>query len=435
MALPNNYSAIPSILDEISKLINNIRIDENESNDTLHLTANENILSKLAHSFLSSPLSNRYHLKTTRFAASEQWAEKSGLMFKALENVYNLEKYGTVAANNLFNSLLCDLRPLSGMHGIISTLATATHPNALIYTIAPSEGGHFATANMIRNIGRRSDFIKLDHTTKKLDLDYFSKIVNKQRPDAVVFDHGATLFEFPLKTAREILGENTLIVYDASHVLGLIAGKTFHNPLTEGCDILQGNTHKTFPGPHKSLIACKNESLGNRIFGNIDASMVSSQHTHHTIALLITILEMLIHGESYAKQMVSNAKCLAKNLLDKGFSVVNGNVNPTDTNMFLVEFGSDEECYDACKTLHIAKISTNARNLFGRCLLRIGVQEVTRRGMKETEMAYIAELFFKLLKQKGTQNHTANEVTSFVRQYNKIHYSFDDYLESLPMAL
>ena len=105
------------------------------------------------------------------------------------------------------------------------------------------------------------------------------------------------------------------IMYDGAHVLGLIAGGYFQDPLREGADMLVGSTHKTFPGPQGGIILCRDELAGD-IDEAVFPGLVSNHHLHHMAGLGIATAEMLEFGREYAGQIIKNAKKLAESLMN-----------------------------------------------------------------------------------------------------------------------
>ena len=144
------------------------------------------------------------------------------------------------------------------------------------------------------------------------------------------------LFPFPLKELKEIIG-NVPLIFDASHTLGLIAGNEFQNPLVEGADILQANTHKTFFGPQKGIILSNNRRLMEKISYNLSNALVSSQHTTSSIALFISLHETLLFGKEYARKVIENAKYLAKRLHEKGLNVLCADQGFTKNHQFFID--------------------------------------------------------------------------------------------------
>src|SRR5258706_6720195 len=230
-------------IQNIQSLIKNIRENEKDSLETLHITSNENRLSKLAESFLNFPLSFRYMFGSEPTGIIET---ATGLMLKGMPGVIDLDTIAQKAAREMFHASVSNFRPTSGLHATICTLTTATEPGDTIYSIDPDDGGHFATKHLVERIGRISRFVPWDLKNLTIDLDAFKKEIKMYPPHAIIFEHGTPLFNLPVKEVRKLVGENVLLIYDGSHTLGLIAGGEFQDPLREGCNILQGNTHKTF---------------------------------------------------------------------------------------------------------------------------------------------------------------------------------------------
>ena len=410
----------------MKNLIDKVRKDEKESLNTLHLTAYENRLSKLAQSFLKSTLSHRYHLGTIEEHQCQKIVTKGGrFMYKGLPGVYAMEKVARDRAQEMFHAALTDFRPTSGLHAMICTMAAATEPGDLVYSIAPDDGGHFATKHVLERLGRQSQYIPWDLKDLTPDLDAFAKKIKKSPPSAIFFEHGTPLFNLPVREIRELVGEDVLMIYDASHTQGLIAGGQFQDPLREGCNILQGNTHKTFPGPQKGMIHFRDLEYGRNISASLSAGMVSSQHTHHAIAEYITVLEMYEFGKAYAKQMMANANKLAKLLVGGGFELVEKDGVYTTSHEIMIKGDALGGYLNACRRLFACNISTNARVAFHQKVIRLGTQEVTRRGMKEKDMQYLARLFKRALIDKESSVSIKRDVLTFNRSFPNIHYSFD----------
>ena len=328
----------------------------------------------------------------------------------------------------MFRAELSYFRPTSGLHATLCTILAATKVNDVIYSIDPDDGGHFATRHLVQRAGRISAFIPWDSTTLTIDLEKFKKQITIQKPDVILFEHGTPLFNLPVAEVRTIVGPSVLIVYDASHTLGLIAGGTFQDPLSEGCDILQGNTHKTFPGAQKGMMHFKNKEFGEQITASINSGLISSHHTHHCIAEYVTTLEMDAFGAAYAQQMIRNGARLAQKLAENGIDLVGARGVFTTSHEILIKGDSVGGHYEGARKLMACGISTNARVAFRTKIIRIGTQEITRRGMKENEMDYIATLFKKALLDNESPHVLRKKIITFNNSFPHIHYSFDDKL-------
>jgi glycine hydroxymethyltransferase len=409
----------------LQRLIEGVRQDEMSIESMLSLTANENLPSRLCRSLFTSSLADHYHLGAAFERLPSNYLVKGGLMLKGLPQVCALEHAAEQAAREMFDAEVSDFRPLSGVHATLCTLSLATRPGDIVYSISPAHGGHFATRVLLEHIGRRSRYLPWDNASLTWDRASLAKAFRKSPPAAVLLDLGVVLKPLPVRALRELTGPRVCIIYDASHTLGLIAGKVFPNPLTEGCDVLQGNTHKTFPGPQKGMLHFRQQRFGNALCSKLSEGFVSSQHTHHAVALYVAMLEMQTFGRDYARQMVANAQALARALEVRGFELFRVDNVPTLSNTVLITATRGPDVYLACELLLRCGISTNARPFHGRGVLRIGTQQITRLGMREPEMEWIAEMFHRSLVRREPEEPLRHEVKAFVSRYRNVHYSFD----------
>jgi glycine/serine hydroxymethyltransferase len=411
-----------SILNTVQNLIEEVKEDETESLQTLHLTSYENRMSKLAESFLASPLSYRYNFSSN---ADSVLVTGSGLMLKGLPGVYELEEAAKKASREMFHATVPFFRPTSGLSATLCTVTTVSNPGDTIYSIDPDDGGHFATKHLAERCGRVSRYIPWDSKNLTIDMDAFAKMIKKYPPDMILFEHGTPLFNLPVKEVRKLVGDDVTIVYDGAHTLGLIAGGFFQDPLREGANMLQGNTHKTFPGPEKGMIFFRDLQFGESIVSSILSGIISNSHAHHLICLSITMLELYQFGKAYAAQMIKNGKVLAESLAAEGFDVVNKNGVFTTSHEVLIDGDSIGSNYEAAKKLFASGFSVNARKAFRRDIIRLGTEETTRRGMKENEMKEIAHLFRRIIIDKEAPENVKKDVISLNESFPNIHYSFD----------
>jgi len=210
----------------------------------------------------------------------------------------------------------------------------------------------------------------------------------------------------------------------------LIAGKCFQDPLKEGADVLVGSTHKTFPGPQGGIILC-GEELADKIDEAVFPGLVSNHHLHHVAGLGITAAEMLEFGEAYAKDTIRNAKKLAESLYELGFNVLCEDLGFTESHQLVMDVSDIGRAVEMAKKLEENNIILN-KNLLpwddvnrsnDPSGIRIGTQEVTRRGMKESEMAEIAEYIKRVLIDK---KDVKREVSEFMADYTEVHYAFEE---------
>lgn len=409
---------------DIKTLIEGLKNDEFESSSTLHLTANENRLSRVAESFLNSPLSYRYLLGSLDIRRGKKIVNTGGcFMFKGMPGLAELEFEAQKAIFEMFGARGVDFRPTSGMSASMGTALIFSKPGDNVYSLKYTFGGHFATRHFYSLMGRNQFDIAVDNKNFDLDYDSFEKQIKKYPAQLILLEPGTPLFSLDLKRIRKIAGPDAFIIYDGAHTLGLLAGGKFQTPFADGCDLIQGNTHKTFPGPQRGIVISKTEEIGDRVAKGFGAGLVSSAHANTYAALCITVLEMQRFGVAYAEQILSNAQALGNALLESGFDLLmRGNVF-TETEQVLI---LDDNNFVNCEKLHNANIATNARQGFDKEVIRIGVQEVTRRGMKEEDMKIIAGFIKRIILDNENPEAVKKDVEEFNLKFSEIHYSFDN---------
>lgn len=389
---------------------------------TLSLTANENILSETARTLGQNRHYERYLFNAQAIDGQCYAAEFNGMQVEHFPEVETLKALATQAVQAMFNAPYVEYRVLSGVHCTLSVLAALTEPGDCVWSLAPESGGHFATGPLVQKIGRHSVFFKLtaDGQIDLGDVDRQLQACGVQ-PAAVMLDHGLTTRAIALEPLRALLNrrgfERTLIIYDASHTLGLIAGKAFPNPLDEGADILQGNTHKSLAGPHRALIVCRRADLARRIEQTLSGAMVSSPNLPGMLQLFVSLLETQRYGQAYAQRMCANTRQLHDALAD----LPGWTLHPTDTHLLLLE---GERARQAAQQLNELGIRVNNKQINGRDCLRFGLQEITRLGISSEDLEALAHIIRNVL-SGGANGVDRIRLAHICQRLNRIHYSFD----------
>ena len=416
----------------LKEIKNLIKKEELVDQSFLHLTANETLISPFAQEVLSSPLYNRYLLEhlDMRFDSPSRL---NGFLFRGLNNVNKIEKSATEVCKKLFGADFVEFRCLSGLHAMQTTLVSLTEPGDTIMRVSTKDGGHFATQHLIKLFGRNSCCYVFDKKTRQIDLEKTKKVIEKERPSLLYIDAMNYLFPFPFKELKKIIGDVPLI-FDASHTLGLIAGGEFQNPLVEGVDILQANTHKTFFGPQKGIILSNNRRLIDKISYNLTNALVSSQHTSSSLALFISLHESLLFGKEYAKKIIENAQHLAKRLHEKGLKILCSDQGFTKNHQFFIdvtELGSGQGFLEKLLDAHI---SVNRTSPFEHVdAIRIGLQEITRRGFSIEDLDQIAEWISQIILKNRDPNEVSKEVIQLVNSRRNILFCGDDVKNEKPI--
>jgi glycine hydroxymethyltransferase len=199
----------------------------------------------------------------------------------------------------------------------------------------------------------------------------------------------------------------------------LIAGRQFQNPFKEGAEIMLGSTHKTFFGPQGGIILVKKDAdLAEQINLTLRPNpvLVDNYHHHRVAALAIALAELHAFGKEYAEQVVANAQTLAQALIEEEIAVVGAEWGYTKSHQVLLQTEDFDHGMKVCAQLEASDIIADVG-------VRLGSQEVTRRGMKTEQMPTIAKLIAKRL-QGIAPKLIKKEVHSLTRKFQAINYCF-----------
>jgi len=393
---------------------------EKNQKSCINLVASENIMSQRARKYLGADLNHRYCIPPFHDRPKEIWE------YPNQHYLRKIEKQVIEYAMQIYSGKWADVRPLSGNNVAYIILKGLVPSGGTVMSVPGDCGGHFSTKVICDSEKYKWVGLPYDRSEGIIDVQKLEKIANKVNPNLIFLDASMQLFPYPLKEIASIFGEKAVISYDASHTFGIIGGKKFQAPLTEGADIIHGSTHKSLFGPQKGMIICKeNGVISQKIKNIITPLFVSNMHIHHVAALGIALEEMIRYGEMYANQVVANSKALAKILYDKGFEVAYFNKGFTENHQIILSIGDYNKTYDIFEKLekvgiHVNGIKIPFRDKYG---LRLGTSELTRRGMKEREMSLIGDLFHSVVFSCNSLNIIKKRVRDFSFLFKDIHFS------------
>jgi glycine hydroxymethyltransferase len=396
--------------------------------ECLNLIASESVMSPLAEKFFVSDFSGRYD-------------EHSGpeRHYKGTKYSYEIEELCNDIFRNKFNTSFVDVRPISGSTANLAIYGAFTKPGDILISPGIPNGAHISHTRVglagIRGLKNIDMFF--DQENMNVDVEKTVDLIKKVDPKLIILGASMFLFPHPIKEIRESIDEDIKIMYDAAHVFGLVYNKKFQKPLEEGADVITSSTHKTFQGPQGGIIIGNrmDEKEWRKIENSLFPGVLSNTHIHRFPSLAITALEMNEFGEDYSSQTIKNAKVLGESLNKEGFKVLCSQLGFTESHQVIVdikEFGGGrmvadklEECNIICNKMSLPWDSQDdaTKNPSG---IRLGVQEMTRFGMKEKEMKIIADLFKKALIDKLNIERVKKEVIDFRNRFQEINYCFKD---------
>jgi len=407
-------------------------------NDSIPLIASENVPSPAVREAIISDFGNRY---------AEGWPGER--VYAGCTYIDEVEIQCMNLAKKLFGAEFADVRPISGVVANLAIYSAFSNPGDVM--IAPSipAGGHIShgkkehsgTAGLVH--GLDIEFFAFDSEEMNLDVDKTKAKVEDlssqgKLPKIAMFGGSVFLFPHPVKELADFLkGYNIHINYDAAHVAGLIAGGEFQDPLREGVDTMTMSTHKTLFGPQGGLVLAfeKNaEVIKKATF----PGLTSSHHIHHMAAKAVTFAEALEFGKDYAAQTIKNAKALAEELNNLGFKVLGEKKGFTQSHQAVVNVLDYGDGGKIEADLEKANIIVNRQLIPGDLKakrhymnpggIRLGSSEVTRLGMKESDMQQIASLIKNVVIDNKDAKEVASHVLELRKNFQKTQYCFDNKL-------
>ena len=395
--------------------------------DSLPMIASENILSPMVRRACDSDLHGRYAegLPGKRY-------------YQGCDDFDTIEEIGIDSAKRVFNCRFANIQSTSGTNSNIGSLKSLAKPGDKITAVSTADGGHISHARMGAVGLRGLDLVTYpwDEERMEPDIDAAASLIRKEEPAIALFGQSVFLFPTPLEELSQAAHEvGATVMYDAAHVMGLVAGGQFQDPLREGADVMTGSSHKTFPGPQGGFVLSdsEDEKLHRRLNSGIFPGVCSSYHLHHVAGKTIALSEFEEFGQSYAEDIVSNAQALGGALSAEGFDVIAEERGFTSSHQVVTRHGEIDSGAgrDAAATLEEAGIITNMNMLPGdtKALapsgLRLGTPELTRLGMGADEMQDVARFFARALIQGEDTSSVKSDVREFKSEFQTVQYCFE----------
>jgi len=379
--------------DEVFALIDR---EVERQNTTLQLIASENFTSPAVLRATGSVLTNKY---------SEGYPSKR--YYGGNEVIDQVEELARERAKALFHAPHANVQPHAGANANMAVYLAMLQPGDTVLGMRLDQGGHLTHGSPVNASGRLYHFVSYGVTPsdERIDYDQVRDLALAHRPKIIVA--GATAYPRVIdpRPFREIADEaGALLMFDAAHIAGLIAGGVHPNPMEHGADIMTLTTHKTLRGPRAGAILCTAE-LAEAIDKSVFPGLQGGPLDHVIAAKALAFAEAATpEFREYAAQIVRNAAALAEALAGHGLRLVSGG---TDNHLMLVDLRSFDPELSGKKArlaLDKAGISLNENTVpddprppYITSGLRIGTPAVTTQGMTEPEMTTVAALIHRVL--------------------------------------
>ncbi len=400
------------------EVIQNVRRHHEYRSQCLNLIASENVTSPLVREVMASDLGHRYAIG---FLYTR--------MYRGCKYIDSIEEITNYLAKALLRAEHVNYVPTSGTVANLVMFNALTRPGDVVAALSVMDGGHSSFRECSRIHGVSMVPLPMDGARYNVDVDEAERLITKVKPNVVLLGASDILFPHPVRELRGVADAvRATLVYDAAHVFGLIAGGEFQDPLREGAEIVTSSIHKTFFGPQGGIILCTRKHA--EAIDHSAWQMVNNHHIHRVAGLAITLCEMLVFGKEYAQQVVRNAKALGQALHERGVKVLCADLGFTQSHQLIIDVG-EKRGREASDLLEQANIVTNPMPLpwdkdqEAGSAVRIGVQEITRLGMEESEMIQVADLMADVLQGGREPAEVRASVAQLMQSHQNIQYCFD----------
>jgi glycine hydroxymethyltransferase len=355
-----------------------------------------------------------------------------------------LEQLAIDRAKELFGADHANVQPHSGAPANEAVYYAWLEPGDTVLAMDLSHGGHLTHGNPMTRSAHLYNFVPYkmkDPATGEIDYDEIHELARKHKPKLILAGFSAYPRELDYKRFVEIGNEvGALLMADMAHIAGLIAGGVATNPLKEGFHVMTTTTHKTLRGPRGGLILSMGkvstplrapektlENIPTLIDRAIFPGTQGGPHMNNTAAKAVAFGEALRpEFKDYARQIVANAARLADELQARGFKLITGG---TSNHLILADvyssFGIDggvaEKALDKIGlTLNKNSIADDPLPPFRPSGIRLGTPAMTTRGLKEDDMAHIAEWMRQAIDNRDDDKKLDaihKEVKAFVKKF------------------
>jgi glycine hydroxymethyltransferase len=381
---------------KMSEIMTLIKNHEKMRNNGINLMASENYLSASVREALASDLAGRYH---SYWYGGVEYAAK---IIKTTEDL----------ARRAFGCDYAIVTSLSGNMCDLAALFAFSEPGDSVAMMTLDAGGYpFGVEKFHRKLLQ----LPADPYSYQLRFQEAVEMIIENKAKLTILGPSFISFPHPVKELSESIKGRSTFVYDGSHTLGLMACGEFQDPLKEGAEVLMGSTHKSLFGPQGGMVLTNSEEhfkkLDEMLGFDVDEGigLVDNPHVNR-IAALGLALEELLEDQGYAGRVVANAKALAQALEGNGVPVKFKDREYTESHQIFLDM-KFEDAQILCHRME-------PYGIFMDIAGRIGVAEITHRGMKTSHMDFIARAISDLYHDRA-EDGLKSEIKEFTAQFLK----------------
>lgn len=348
-----------------------------------------------------------------------------------LEAIEKIEVLGAELAAEVFGARFAEIRVGSGALANLYVFMMAAKPGDSIIAPPPSIGGHVThhESGAAGLYGIETHSAPVDPARYTIDVDALRVLARRVRPKLITIGGSLNLFPHPIREIRAIADEvGALVLFDAAHMSGMIAGHAWQQPLEEGAHVMTMSTYKSLGGPPSGLILTNDADIARRLDAIAYPGLTANFDAAKSAALAMTLLDWKIHGRAYAAQMAATARALGEALAARGLPVFARERGITTSHQFAIEAAAFGGGQTAARKLRQANILTCGIGLPAAPFegdvngLRIGTPEIVRWGMSPRDMPELAGFIAEALSGSRALPSLAGDVTKFRRRFSQLHF-------------
>lgn len=321
-----------------------------------------------------------------------------------LEAIERIEVIAAELAAQVFKASFAEVRVGSGALANLYVFMACCKPGDTIIAPPAEIGGHVThhAAGAAGLYGLRTVSAPVQADGYSVDVPALARLAAEVRPKLITLGGSLNLFEHPVAQVREIADTvGSVLMFDAAHLSGMIAGGTWANPLELGAQVMTMSTYKSLGGPPGGLIVARDAALAERLDAIAYPGLTANFDAGKTAALALSLLDWQVHGRDYGLAMQATARALAAGLISQGLPVFARELGGTDSHQFAIEavrWGGGQKAAKrlararllSCGIgLPLARVASIDGDVNG---LRLGVPEIVRLGFTPAEMPELAAL-------------------------------------------
>jgi len=351
-----------------------------------------------------------------------------------LEAIEAIEVLAAEAAARVFRAAHAEVRVGSGALANLYAFMATCRPGDTIIAPPATIGGHVThhEAGAAGLYALRTVAAPVDEDGYTVDVAALRALARETRPRLITIGGSLNLFPHPVREIREVADEvGALVLFDAAHQCGIIAGGAWPNPLAEGAHLMTMSTYKSLGGPPGGLLVTNEADLARRLEEIAYPGLTANFDAGKTAALAVTLADWEAAGPAYAATMVACAQALVASLGELGvpvFAAERGGTASHQLAILAAAYGGGQTAAAALRRSNLLACGIGLPvdpvdgDLNG---LRIGTPELARLGMTPADMPALASYVARALADPTGSTGVGAEVTEWRAQFTGVHFTAD----------